>query len=82
MMNNYWLLQDWKTLYEKERYVQFSKTCIQRQPLGNKVVSFSKWSLNQSPKNPLVRSSLLGKTWSGHPSLSNCRTSAKWQADE
>ena len=29
--------------------------------------------------------SLLGKTWSGqvdHPSLSNCRTSAKWQADK
>ena len=40
---------------------------------------------NQSPKNPCIRSSLLGKTWSGqvdYPSLSNCRTSAKWQADE
>ena len=39
----------------------------------------------QSPKNPLVRSSFLGKTWSGHvdyPSLSNYRTSAKWQVDE
>ena len=34
----------------------------------------------QSLKNPLIRSSLLGKTWSGqvdYPSLSNCRTSAK-----
>ena len=39
----------------------------------------------QGPKNPLVRSSLLGKTWSGqvnYSSLSNCRTSAKWQEDE
>ena len=39
----------------------------------------------QSPKNPLVRSPLLGKTWSwqvDYPSLSNCRTSAKWQVDE
>ena len=39
----------------------------------------------QSPKNALVRLSLLGKTWSGqvdYSSLSNCRTSAKWQADE
>ena len=39
----------------------------------------------QSAKNPLVRLSLLGKTWSGQvdfPSLSNCRTSAKWQANE
>ena len=41
--------------------------------------------IHQSPKNPLVLSSLPGKTWSGQvdfPSLSNCRTSAKWQADE
>ena len=39
----------------------------------------------QSPKNPLIRSSLLGKTWSGqvdYPSLSNWKTSVKWQEDE
>ena len=39
----------------------------------------------QSPKNPLIRSSLLGKTWSGQvdcPFLSNCRTSAKWLENE
>ena len=40
------------------------------------------WKLIQSP---LVLSSLLGKTWSGqvdYLSLSNCRTSAKWQANK
>ena len=41
--------------------------------------------LQKASRVQRIHSSLLGKTWSGqvdYPSLSNFRTSAKWQADE
>ena len=42
-------------------------------------------TIPQSPKNPLVCLSFLVKFWAAqveHPSLSNCRTSAKWQENK
>ena len=71
-----------KTLWKKEKLLVLSnfsffhsvfkglvlQTCKNQGLFGKGLI------IGQSPKNPLVRSSLLGKTWSGqvdYPSLSN-----------
>ena len=67
------------TVFSKDLYSRHVKT---RACLGKglrNLVRVHPRNINQSPKNPLIRSSLLGKTWSGQVDYLLCLTVGRVQ---